>query len=464
MTTLAATAQSLPSPQAGWILGHTFHLWRDPLDLFCRGMRCGPVTQFRFGPMSYLLINDVDGIHHVLIENPHNYIKGRSYEGLRHVLGNGLVTSEGDYWRHQRKIMAPTFHRESISAMADQMVDETTERLAQWQAHPEQTLDIHHQMMTLTFQIVGKTLFSRDFSAVAEQVKEVITVALDHATSYSRSALRLSPSIPTPANLRFRKALKALNQLVEKMIRERIANRGAKDLLELLLSTDDDPSQINNPRIRDELITMIGAGHETTANALTWTWHLLANHPEIQERVFDEATTVLSDRRPVIADLQSLVYTSQVVQESMRLYPPVWIIERQAIEADQILGYPIAPGQNIAICPFSLHRDPTYWEEPEQFDPDRFSAERSRNRPKHAFFPFSTGPRVCIGNHFAMTEAVLITAMIARQFRVETVSPSPVELLAGTTLRPKRQILLRIHRRDSSRDPILANISARMVT
>jgi cytochrome P450 len=269
-------------------------------------------------------------------------------------------------------------------------------------------------------------------------------VAMHWANDYAEALVRVPPFVPTPANLRFKRAMKTIDDVVYRLIRERRAaeNKG-DDLLGMLMESTDDGTAMDDQQLRDEVITMVLAGHETTANLLSWTFRLLSQHPDVARRAREEALRVLGDREPALSDVKSLEYTRRVLDEALRLYPPAWMFERQAIEDDVLGGYPIAKGSIVGFCPYVMHRHPAHWENPEGFDPDRFSPERSQKRPRYAYLPFGGGPRTCIGNHFAMMEAQIILAMVLREHRIELDPSHPVVLDPVITLRPKHGIHVR---------------------
>ena len=444
-----------PGPRGLPYFGSVFPAWRDPLSFFTSVQKDhGDVVRLKFGPYVYYLVSDPDVVKHVLVDNPKGYTKSRNYAGLKIMLGEGLLTSEGDHWRKQRKLAQPAFHRDKLAAFADQMSKATRDMLARWKAEPTgaEVFDIHVEMMRLTFRIVGLTLFSADVDGDAKEVGQALDVAMHWANAYAESMFPIPPSIPTPANLRFKKAKKTIDDVVFRLIAERraqaaVSGEFGNDLLGMLMAATGDPEAsaearagMSDQELRDEIITMILAGHETTANLLSWTFHLLARHPEIDQRVPEEAVRVLGDRDPVLEDVKSLSYTRLVIEEGLRLYPPAWVFERQAIAADTLGGYPIEKGAIIGICPYVIHRHPDHWEDPERFDPERFLPERSAGRARYAYIPFGGGPRTCVGNHFAMMEAQILLAMIVREQRLDLVASQPAVLDPVITLRPKTGI------------------------
>lgn len=450
-------AARAPGPRGLPWFGSVFPAWRDPLGLFLRARAdYGDVVRFKFGPFQYYLVNDPNVVKHVLVDNPKAYTKSRNYLGLKVVLGEGLLTSEGDHWRRQRKLAQPAFRRDKLAGFADQMSMATRDMLGRWKSEGSaKAFCIHTEMMRLTFRIVGLTLFSADVDGEAKEVGQALDVAMHWANDYAESMFRIPPFIPTPANLRFKKAKKTLDDVVFGLIAERRASAAKNgqfgdDLLGMLMEATEEPEAggaagggMDDQQLRDEIITMILAGHETTANLLAWTFHLLSKHPEVERKIREEATRVLGDRDPVLEDVRSLEYTRMVLEEALRLYPPAWIFERQAVVADTLGGYRIEPGAIVGLCPYVLHRHPDHWENPEGFDPERFRPERAEKRARYAYLPFGGGPRTCVGNHFAMMEGQILLAMIVREHRLELEPSHKVELDPVITLRPKTGIVVR---------------------
>jgi cytochrome P450 len=437
-----------PGPRGVPYLGSFFDARRDPIALFVNATReHGDVVGLRFGPFRYVIVNHPDAIHHVLVDNFKNYTKSRNYQGIKLVLGSGLLTSEGEFWKRQRRLAQPAFHRERLAGFARMMVDDTTRMLDRWSESDDGApFDLHEEMMRLTFRIVGRTLFHVDVDGDAAAIGRALSVVLRHADEYGNSLLPLPPWVPTPANARFRNAMSTLDELVYRIIAERRASgEDTGDLLSMLMSARDEETQrgMDDQQLRDEVITIVLAGHETTANALTWTLYLLSLHTASERRLRKEIEDVLGDRPPTLEDLPKLTFTSMVIQESMRLYPPAWALERQAIADDEVMGFAIPAGTIVGISPYTLHRHERFWENPEGFDPDRFAPERAAGRPKHAYLPFGGGPRLCIGNSFATMEAQLVLAMILQRCRLDLASGYVVRPDPVITLRPRNGVWMR---------------------
>ena len=411
----------------------------------------GDMVHLQFGDTNHVyLLSNPDHIHEVLVEKADQFHKAVKYKdeqrGLARLLGNGLITSDGDYWRQQRKLMQPAFHARRIETYATIMVNYTQQMLDSWR--DGSTLDVAEAMMQLTLAIVARTILDTDLAGDAEQIAEAVSVFQNLAFGVDIFPLWL----PTPAHIRQASVGKAMDQMVARLITERrtsAVDRG--DLLSMLLMTTDEYGNgMNDKQIRDEVVTLFLAGHETTANALNWTWYLLAQHPEVEATLHNELDAVLQGNPPTLADLKRLPYTERVIKESMRLYPPVWSMSRQAIETVDIGGYRIAKGSEVNIITYATHHDARWWSDPERFRPERFSPENEREFPKLAYLPFSSGPRVCIGNSFAMVEAQLILATIAQRSRLTLTDGYKVQPEALITLRPRDGLPMTVQRREAT--------------
>jgi cytochrome P450 len=457
LTMTTQSTRTPPGPRGVPLFGNVIGAWRDPIGLIMSSWReYGDVVKFKFGPFDYLFLNDPDAIHHVLVDNAKNYTKSRNYQGLKLVLGEGLVTSERETWKRQRKLVQPAFHRERLAGFAGAMVMDTTSMLERWATRGPEAFDVHEEMMRLTFRIVGRTLFSTDVEADADRIGPAVSAAMHYANDYAESIVRMPQWLPTPANIRFKKVMRTLDDLVLRIVAERRATKGTaqpNDLLTMLMEAHDDETHdaMSDRQLRDEVMTIILAGHETTANLLTWTWFLLSSHPDVERRMHDEIANVLGDRAPTLDDLPKLKLVKMVIEESLRLYPPAWAFERQAVADDTIAGYPVRAKTIIGMTPYALHRHPRYWENPEGFDPERFTPERSEGRPRYAYLPFGGGPRFCIGNGFAMMEAQILVAMIAQRHRLQLVPGHPIVLDPTVTLRPKHGVKVTIERQRATR-------------
>jgi len=410
----------------------------------------GDFVAFRAGPVQAFFLNDPSSIQYILLDNYRNYTKQTiQYRSLATITGNGLLTSDGAFWLSQRRLAQPAFSRTRLQSLGPLVEQAGQAMLSRWGAldRREATLDIDREMMQVTLEVVGKALFSVDLSREAHQLTGAVLTVLDHIIARARLGGGLPASWPTPANLRFRKALKTLDTTIYAIIEERSRDRQElpEDLLTMLLKARDPATGqgMGLRQLRDEMITLLIAGHETVASALTWTWYLLANHPDARERLNDELDQILDGRSPTLEDLPSLRFTRAVFDEALRLYPPAWLITRQSIETDRIQGYQIPPRSLIILSPYTIHRHPEYWVEPDRFDPDRFTAENANKTPRYAYIPFGGGPRLCIGNQFALLEGQLLLAMIAQRFRLDLAPGQEVVPEALVTIRPRNGLPLR---------------------
>jgi cytochrome P450 len=451
-SSIVARRKAPPHLRSYSLLGSASEMQRDPLGFLTRTRQYGYVVGMRFVFSPTYLIYHPDSVKHVLQENHRNYNKDvLTYKLFRQFLGQGLVTNDGDSWLHQRRLIQPAFHRKRLAAYGTLMTDATTTLLERWQARVEgdAPLDVAEEMMRLTLGIVGQALFSVDLSHETSTVGPAVTTLLKLLGDYLFAPFP-PLSIPTPRNRRMLAALREIDQVVESIIaRRRQQNVDTGDLLSmLLLARDEETGQgMSDRQVRDEVMTLLNAGHETTANALVWTWYLLSQHPEVERRLYDELDQVLAGNLPTIERLPDLKYTRMVIEESLRLYPPFCVISRKAIADDELGGYHIPANSMILVSPYATQRHPDFWPDPERFDPERFTPEREAARPHYAHFPFAGGPRLCIGSNFAMMEAQLVLATIAQRYQLRLVPGHPVEPQMLVTLRPKYGLPMTIQRR-----------------
>lgn len=427
--------------------------WDDPLALFADGARNhGAMVRFSFGWIRYFFVNDPRAAHRVLVENAKNYTKSVNYQGLKVVLGNGLLTAEGEPWKKHRKLAQPAFHRDRLEEFARTMSACTADVVARWEETIAATgvpFDLHAEMTKLTFRIVGKTLLGTDLENEAQAFGDALYETLCWANAHVESVVRIPPWMPTPKNRRFRAAQRTIEAVIARVIQERKeSGELGTDLLGMLMAARDEASgePMSDRQLMDEVLTLVLAGHETTANALAFTFYLLSKHPDVARRLAREADTVLEGRLPSLDDLPRLAYTKAVAEESMRLFPPAWVVERQSVAEDDLVGYALPKNVTVAVSPYMMHRNPALWPNPEGFDPERFMTP-DPNRHKLAYLPFGAGPRFCIGNAFAMMELQIILPMLARMFRLELVPGFRLELEPSITLRPRHGIEMRAFRR-----------------
>jgi cytochrome P450 len=406
----------------------------------------GDVSTFKTGPQRLVLLNHPDYVEDVLITRARLFKKGRALERAKGLLGDGLLTSEGALHQRQRRLAQPAFHKKRISGYADAMGAQAQGTAQRWRDGAE--LDIVAEMNRLTLTIVSETLLGTDVDAEAAEVREAITRVLEAFPLTMSPFAPLLERLPLPIVRRYERAQARLDRLVYQMIedrRRRPDDRG--DLLSMLLLACDeegDGGRMTDKQVRDEAMTIFLAGHETTANALAWTWYLLAQHPHVERRLHGEVDALRHDRPPTAEDVGRLPYTRMVLAESMRRYPPAWAIGRRALEDFAIGGYTVPRGTVVLVSQYLLHRDPRFFPEPECYDPDRWLPERQKGRPKFAYFPFGAGSRVCIGEPFAWMEGVLVLATLARRWRLELLETTPVPVQPTITLRPGRAIRMRV--------------------
>ncbi len=433
---------------------------RDPLGFLTSLSReYGDVVGFRIGTMPLVLLSHPDDIRDVLVTHQRDFIKGRGLQRTRLLLGDGLLTNEGEAHLRQRRLAQPAFHRQRVSAYADTMVARAAAHRDSWR--DGETRDTAHDMMELTLEIVSETLFGARV-AETEEIGEALTEALElfmYATLPFTEYLDRFEWLPV--NRRFRAVRARLDSVIYRFVHERRASgedRG--DLLSMLLLAQDaegDGGGMTDEQLRDECMTIFLAGHETTANALTWTWYLLSLHPEIERRMHDEVDRALGGRTPAAADLPALPFTRQIVAESMRLYPPAWVLGRHPQRDYPVRGYVIPKGALVFISQWVTQRDSRWFPSPERFDPDRWGPDAATDRPKFAYFPFGGGTRQCIGEGFAWTEAILVLATIAQRWRLRVVPDHPVVPHPQITLRQRNGVRMTVHARSDSRSAVAAD-------
>jgi cytochrome P450 len=411
--------------------------------------RYGDVARWR-GTFDVHLVNHPDFVRRVLTQPYPQFSKQViDYRVLAQIMGNGLVSNDGAHWARQRKLMQPMFANRVVNGFDVAINRLTSDLLTEWDGRKDSPVWVDRDMGRLTFEIVGATLFGSDIEAYADEIAKILDI-VNLQTLEVRALMTLYPWIPTPYNLRWRKARKRLDEIVYGMIAAR-RREGAQqnDMLDRLLAARDDKSgtAMDERQMRDEVVTLMLAGHETSATALAWTLYLLATHPEIAERLAAELAAVLHGNAATSGDLNALPYLKQVVQESMRIYPPVWAVARRS-QADEHFGdYDIPAGSYIAVVPFALHRHPEFWTDPERFDPDRFQVRPDQSRHSYCYLPFAAGPRACIGLGMAMLEIQLVLAQIVQRYRVHAVPGHPVDILPKVTLRQRYGMPLRLSRR-----------------
>jgi cytochrome P450 len=442
---------NLPTgPKGVPVFGNLFEPRVDTITFFKNcAQNYGDIVYYRFLGVPVCFINRPDFIESVLVTQSNYFVKSKDYRAMRRVLGSGLLTSEGDLWRRQRKLIQPAFYQERIGDYAEIMVGYTQRMLSVWM--DGQLLDIHEAMMRLTLGIVAKTLFDADVSHEAEDVDAALAVLMGKFLRQAGLALMLPTWVPLPTSRLLKRAVGRLDKVIYGIIEQRRASgKLSGDLLSVFLQArDDEGIGMTDRQLHDEIMTLFLAGHETTANVLSWTWYLLGENPGAEEKLHEELDRVLAGRAPTPADLPRLTYTDTVLRESMRLYPPVWVIGRRALQPFRLGEYELPANTNVLISQVILHRDARYFPEPERFDPDRWRASdpRSASVPRFVYLPFGAGPRVCVGAGFGMMEAVLLLATIAQRFRIRIADGQNVKMQPTVTLRPANGIRVTLQRR-----------------
>ena len=452
MTTAVQSLILPPQVRGVPVLGVLPQVWKNTLDFFLQSaLTYGDVVRIDMGPRRMFLVSHPDLVKYVLQDNNKNYVKG--YEMVKPLMGEGLVTSDGDLWRRQRRLIQPLFNRPNMAGLFPIMAETTQEVIEGWKnrSNPDEPLDLASEMMLLTQTIILRTMFSADMGARSREISGYFASSLEYMNSLMMSPNPIFNRLPTPANRRFKAALDNLDAIIYQFIADRRAkgSHDRQDLLAVLMEAKDvETGQgMSDKQVRDELITIFLAGHETTATLLAWTWFLLGRSPVEAARVQTEIDTVLGGHTPEVEDISRLVYTRQVLDESLRLYPPAWMFARRSVGEDTIGGYHMKAGSMVMLSPYVTHRLPAFWKEPEKFDPARFTPEAVSSRNRYAYFPFGGGPRLCIGMPFTQQEAPLLLAMILQNFQVDLVAGQTVKPTPLATLRPKPGVWARLKAR-----------------
>ncbi len=456
MPGIAAAPKTPPIVKGPWPTGSLTLFAKDPIEFF---MKYSPqyegiyeVTSIFFRVATdfkqMMIITDPDYVKHILQDNNRNYRKSFSNEPLKLLLGKGLITSEGDFWRKQRRLIQPAFHRERLAAFAQIMTDECAALIKKWHAlNDKSVVNLSHDMSEMTLRIICKAMFTADVDDAIELVNREINTANEKLVARVLNPMSIPLWVPTPANVREKHTYDAIRNVVSSVIdKRRKSNARHDDLMAMLMEARDEDTgeMMSDEQIKDEVATIFLAGHETTAVSLTWLFHCLDENPEAEAKLLQEAKTALNGRTPVIEDLKNLEYTRMVVEETMRLYPTVWSLGRQSYQDDVIDGWSVPEATNIFIPIYYIHRCEKYWPEPLKFIPERFNNENSKNRHKFAYFPFGGGPRLCIGNNFAMMEMQLMVPMIIQQFHLQKPENFKFKITPLITMRPDPEMQMEI--------------------
>jgi cytochrome P450 len=440
-----------PGPKGSLLLGVMSDFSRDTFGFIERCRDYGDVVSMRFLYLRAYFLYHPNDIEYVVSTNAKNFIKSRNQRSplFQRLVGKGLLTSEGETWKRQRRLAQPAFHRQRINAYAETMVEYAERTIARWQIG--EARDIHRDMMRLTLEIVVKTLFNADVSGDADKVGQVLARIVKPFSGQATLKWIADNRLPTITHRRFNQDAREIDEIVFRIINERRqSGKDQGDLLSMLLAaTDEDQSKLSDKQLRDEVMTLFLAGHETTALTLSWVWYLLAQNPGAEQTFHAELDEVLGDRLPTMADLPRLSYTEKIAKEAMRLYPPAYALGREAVNDCEIGGFHVPAGTQIFMFQWVTQRDLRFFSEPDRFLPERWTEEFTISLPKYAYFPFGGGPRVCIGNYFAMMEIILVLATIGRRFRFSLVDDKPVTLVPAMSLRPAEGIKVVVAERRS---------------
>lgn len=452
MTTDTLTKPLPPTPKEHWLLGSAFYFVKDSIGFLMENCpKYNGIFRVSSRFEKVMVVYEPDYIKYVLQDNNRNYVKSFGYEVLKMLLGNGLLTSEGDFWMKQRRLIQPAFSKERLQSLTKTMTDCVDELIAELEKKAGKgPVNIQKDMMAFALNIVARSLFSSEVKSFINEVGDNMDIANESAIDRIRNPFRAPAWIPTLYNIKEKRAITKLDGIVLNIIQQRRKTKEVHhDLLGMLMEVQDEDTgeRMSDKQLRDEVMTLFLAGHETTALALTWLWYCLHLNPYAEEKAYQEAMQVLNGRTPEFADLMKLDYTRQVIDETMRLYPPAWMVGRKALEDDEIGGYYIPKGYSVLMPAFFVHRNPQLWDNPEQFNPARFEKEQVKKRDRFAYFPFGGGQRLCVGNNFAMMEMQLAVAMVIQKFHFRLVDGFKPGLDPLITLRPKGGMMMEVEKR-----------------
>jgi cytochrome P450 len=442
-----------PGPRGQFFWGMLGELRRDMLGLYRSiTQQYGDFVRLPFAGVDTFAISHPDYFKHVLQDNNKNYVRNEFFNRIiTTFVGLNLFTADSDDWLSRRRLMQPAFHRQRIAGFSTTMTGAVLAMLSAWDQRPDgQRLELDHELMQLTLRVAGQTLFSRDLIGEANALGEAFTATSEYVNYRLGHPFVLPPIVPTAANRKFTRAQKVLDRAIDEIIRARRASgEDQPDLLSMLMNARDEDTGLgmDDQSLHNEVAVMLFAGHETTAAALTWAFYLLSQNPAVEQRLHGELAEVLGGRTPTLEDLPRLRYNRMVIDETLRLYPPAWGITRQSVGPDEFGGYRLPPKASLTLVINNVHHDPRFWDNPECFDPERFLPERSANRPHFAYLPFGGGPRQCIGNQFALTEAQLVLATVAQRYQLRLVPDHPVRPNPIFVLRTSHGLPVSAHRR-----------------
>ncbi|HET8683674.1 MAG TPA: cytochrome P450 [Micromonosporaceae bacterium] len=446
MATTKVRPASPPRPLP--LLGHALQLRRQPLE-FLESLRpLGEIVMIRLGPKPVYVVNSPDLIRRVLVGEAHKFEPGVQLDKARPFLGNGLITSRGVTHRRQRRLLQPAFHHSRIAHYAEVMQRLAAERADSWEEGQRITADV--EMMELAMAVVGRTLFSTDLDHDAvDEVISAMPIVLDGVTRRVLAPIGLLERLPTAENRRFNRAIRRIHEVVDRVVAGyRRAGVDHGDLVSMMLMVRDEETGegLSDAQVRDEVLTMLAAGTQTTATTMAWALHTMSVRDDIQDRAYAEVCDVLGDRAPAFQDVERLSYIRRLLTETLRLYPPAWLLSRRTTSEVNLGGHILPPGASVFFSPYAVHRDPSVYPEPDVFDPDRWVTERAKQVPRPAFVPFGAGSRQCIGEGFAWVEAAIVLATVLRRWRVRPVAGQSVRKVASATLGPSR-VYLTVERR-----------------
>ena len=437
---------AIPGPKGGLLLGSLREARARPLEMMLEVTRqYGDLVQLRLGPMRMIIVNHPDHVKRVLLDNQANYGRPAFVPMIRKLVGNGLLFSEGPFWLRQRRIMQPMFHRERIAGFARTMGDAVNARVQAWRAAPG-TVDVTRAMAELTFEIVGRTLFSTDLTREAAELGDAIQFTLYWLDQRTVQPLAAPLFVPTRDNLRFRAVQKLFAETIGQMIAARRNGGEQPDLLSMLMAArdPDNGEAMSDKQLHDEVLVFLIAGYETTSAALEWTLCLLAQHAKVVDRLREEQRAICADSPPNLEQLSRMPYTRAVIDEALRLYPPVYGLSRSVNADDELAGYRIPKGTQLLVSPYAMHRHPEFWPNPDAFDPERFLGEHAGKQLRYAYFPFGGGPRQCIGNAFAMLELQILVPTLIGALQFELEDQAPIVAQPRMTLRPRGPVRMRV--------------------
>ncbi len=434
------------------ISGNVLEFRKDPLQFLTRiTEEYGDLVHIRFGPQRHAyLINDPEQIKEILVTKQAHFKKAKGLQVAKATVGEGILTSEGQHHLRQRRLMQPAFRRERVASYGDVMVKHTASMMESWK--DGEIRNISKDMMELTLAIITETMFGADVTADVSKIGDAIDVGLHYVSRKATSFIDLPLEVPTKRNREFMQSREVLDNVIYSIIEQRRQkpDQESKDLLSMLLAARDeeDGTGMTDEQVRDEVMTIFIAGHETTANTISWIWYLLAQHPEVEQKLWAELDRVLAGRKPTVEDIPQLPFTNLIITEAMRLYPAAWMMNREVVDEVEIGGHTYKPGDTLMMSQYVMHRNPKYYEQPDRFDPERFSGDLLKQNPQFAYFPFGGGPRICIGNNFALMELALIMATVCQAFQFRLTDEQPVvEPEPLVTLRPKHGMKMQVRKR-----------------